>query len=68
MEIFFLYRFRKSFVYFAKKERLWGKGKPCPDQADFLFGGSHDPREWDKTLADMFLFRPILGHPNVLLQ
>ena len=30
MEIFFLYKFWKSFVYFAKKQRLWGKGKPCP--------------------------------------
>ena len=41
------------------------------DQADFLFGSSHDPREWDKALADMFwktfLFRPIPGHPKVAL-
>ena len=36
MEIFFLYKFRKSFVYFAKKQRLWGKGKPCPIKLKFV--------------------------------
>ena len=30
IEIFFLSKFRKYFVYFAKKQQLWGKGKPCP--------------------------------------
>ena len=29
IQIFFLYKFKKSFLYFAKKQRLWGKGKPC---------------------------------------
>ena len=29
MEIFFFYEFGKSFVNFAKKQRPWGKGKPC---------------------------------------
>ena len=42
------------------------------DQADYFFACSHDPREWDKTLADMFwktfLFRPILGHPGGILN
>ena len=37
------------------------------DQAEFFFGSSHDPRERDKILTDMFLqtflVRPILGHP-----
>ena len=36
IEIFFLYKFRKSFVYFAKKQQLWGKGKPCPIKLNFL--------------------------------
>ena len=36
IEIFFLYKFRKSFVYFAKKQRLWGKGKPCPIKLNFF--------------------------------
>ena len=29
-EIFFLYKFLKSFVYFGKKKSLWGTGKPSP--------------------------------------
>ena len=47
MEIFFLYKFQKSFVYFAKKQRLWEKG-------NHVRSSSHDPREWDKILADVF--------------
>ena len=68
-ELSFLYKYWKSFVYFGNKQRLWGKGKPSPIKLDFFFCSSHDPRECDKILADMFwinfLFRPILGDPSV---
>ena len=36
IEIFFLSKFRKYFVYFAKKQQLWGKGKPCPIRLKFF--------------------------------
>ena len=33
----FLYKFRKSFVYFGIEYRLWGKVKPCPIKMNIYF-------------------------------
>ena len=39
VEIFGLYKFRKSFVFLGRKQRLWVKGKPCPIKLMFFFVG-----------------------------
>ena len=39
------------------------------DRSDIFCECYHNPREWDKTLAEnileTFLFGPIMGHPRV---
>ena len=46
MEMLFLYKFPKSFVYFGNKQRLWGKGKTCPTNSSLFLPilGHPNPR------------------------
>ena len=50
-EIFFLYKLRKSFVFFAKKYRVWGSTYHDLSEMNLMFLESERYREWEQLVS-----------------